>query len=96
MTFYRIALQAEQVHEQDMALIPGGVFLLVEIGGSGGVSDQLEQIARILHEQGYWKRYCQLNAMMSLFFSESGEEMLFFQAHSSHPLMKLSKKVRSW
>ena len=51
----QLALMAAQIHEQDIALIPGDVFLLVEIRGSGGVSDQLEQIARILHEQGYWK-----------------------------------------
>jgi hypothetical protein len=51
----QLALMAAQIHEQDVALIPGSVFLLVEIRGSGGVSDQLEHIARILHEQGYWK-----------------------------------------
>lgn len=36
-------------------LIPRSVFLLVEMCGSGGVSEQLEQIARIVHEESYWK-----------------------------------------
>jgi hypothetical protein len=46
---------AAQIHEQVGVLIPRNIFLLLEMRGSGGVSDQLEQIARILHEQGYWK-----------------------------------------
>ena len=46
---------AAQIQEQDVALIPRTVFLLLEMRGSGGVSNQLEQIARILHEVGYWK-----------------------------------------
>src|SRR5438874_1578163 len=44
-----------QIHEQDIVLNPRTVFLLLEMRGSGGVSNQLEHIARILHEQGYWK-----------------------------------------
>jgi hypothetical protein len=51
----QLASMAAQIHEQDVALIPRTVFLLLEMRGSGAVSDQLEQIARILHEQGYWK-----------------------------------------
>ena len=46
--------------------------------------------------QDHPRWYCQLNAMMSLFFSESGEEMLFFHVLSSHPLRKLPKKGRLW
>jgi hypothetical protein len=46
---------AAQIHEEDVVLLPRTVFLLLETRGSGGVSAQLEQIARILHEQGYWK-----------------------------------------
>ena len=46
---------AAQIHEPDVALIPRNVFLLLEMRGSGGVSAQLEQIACILHEEGYWK-----------------------------------------
>ena len=46
---------AAQIHEPVGVLIPGTIFLLLELRGSGGVSGHLEQIARILHEQGYWK-----------------------------------------
>lgn len=46
---------AAQIHEPVGVLIPGNIFLLLEMRGSGGVSEQLEQIARILHEQSYWK-----------------------------------------
>jgi hypothetical protein len=46
---------AAQIHEQDVALIPRTIFLLLEMRGSGGVSVQLAQIARVLHEEGYWK-----------------------------------------
>ena len=51
----QLALIAAQIHEQDVLLVPGTVFLLLEMRGSGGMSAQLEQIARILHEEGYWK-----------------------------------------
>ncbi len=51
----QLASIAAQIKEQDVVLIPRTVFLLLEMRGSGGVSDQLEQIARILHEEGYWK-----------------------------------------
>ncbi len=44
-----------QIHEPDVVLSPRAVFLLLEMRGSGGVSEQLEQIAHIVHEQGYWK-----------------------------------------
>ena len=46
---------AARIHEQDVALIPQNIFLLLEIRGSGGVSAQLGQIAHIVHEHGYWK-----------------------------------------
>jgi hypothetical protein len=46
---------AAHIHAPVGVLIPGNIFLLLEMRGSGGVSDQLEQIVRILHEQGYWK-----------------------------------------
>jgi hypothetical protein len=46
---------AAQIHEPVGVLIPRNIFLLLEMRGSGGVSDHLEQIARILQEQGYWK-----------------------------------------
>ena len=51
----QLASMAAQIHEPDIVLIPRTVFLLVEMRGSGGVCDQLEQIARIVHEQGYWQ-----------------------------------------
>jgi hypothetical protein len=51
----QLASIAIQIQEQDVVLIPRTVFLLLEMRGSGGVSDQLEQIACILHEEGYWK-----------------------------------------
>lgn len=46
---------AAQIHAPVGVLLPGTIFPLLEMRGSGGVSNQLEQIARILHEQGYWK-----------------------------------------
>jgi hypothetical protein len=52
---WQLALMAAQIHEDDVLLLPRSVFLLVEMRGSGGVSAQLEQIARILGEVGYWK-----------------------------------------
>jgi hypothetical protein len=51
----QLASIAAQIHEPDVVLTPRTVFLLLEMRGSGGVSDHLEQIARILHEEGYWK-----------------------------------------
>jgi hypothetical protein len=51
----QLAAIAAQISEQEGVLLPCSVFLLVEIRGSGGVSAQLEQIASIAHEQGYWK-----------------------------------------
>ena len=51
----QLASIAAHIHEQDIVLIPRTVFLLLEARGSGGVSAQLEQIARIIGEEGYWK-----------------------------------------
>jgi hypothetical protein len=51
----QLASIADFIHEPDVILTPHTVFLLLEIRGSGGVSEQLEQIARIVHEEGYWK-----------------------------------------
>ena len=50
-----LASMAAQIHEPDVILTPRAVFLLLEMRGSGGGSDHLEQIARIVEEQGYWK-----------------------------------------
>ena len=53
---WQLGLIAAQIHaEEDVLLTPHSVFLLLEMRGSGGVSAQLEQIARILREVGYWK-----------------------------------------
>lgn len=51
----QLASIADQIHAHDEVLIPRNIFLLLEIRGSGGVSGQIEQIAHILHEEGYWK-----------------------------------------
>jgi len=51
----QLAAIVAQINEQDVVLIPHNIFLLLEMRGSGGVGDQLDQIARIVHEQGYWK-----------------------------------------
>ena len=51
----QLASIAAHIQEQDVVLIPRTVFLLLETRGSGGVSAQLEQIARLIHEEGYWK-----------------------------------------
>ncbi|GAC1392984.1 MAG: hypothetical protein NVS4B11_00680 [Ktedonobacteraceae bacterium] len=51
----QLASIAAQIHEPDVELTPRSVFLLLELRGSGGVGEQLEQIAHIVHEQGYWK-----------------------------------------
>ncbi|GAC1647835.1 MAG: hypothetical protein NVS4B12_15830 [Ktedonobacteraceae bacterium] len=51
----QLASIAVRIHEPDVELTPRSVFLLLEIRGSGGVGEQLEQIAHIVHEQGYWK-----------------------------------------
>lgn len=51
----QLASIANQIHEPDVILTPHTVFLLLEIRGSGGVSEQLEQIAHIVGEEGYWK-----------------------------------------
>ncbi len=51
----QLAAIAARISEHDAVLLPRSVFLLLEMRGSGGVSAQLEQIARIVHEQGYWK-----------------------------------------
>src|SRR5579884_321218 len=51
----QLAVIAAQINEQDAVLVPSTIFLLLEIRGSGGVSAQLEQIAHIIHEQGYLK-----------------------------------------
>jgi hypothetical protein len=53
---WQLGLIAAQIHaEEDVLLTPHSVFLLLELRGSGGVSAQLEQIARTLREVGYWK-----------------------------------------
>jgi len=51
----QLAAIAARISEHDGVLLPRSVFLLLESRGSGGVSTQLEQIAHIVHEQGYWK-----------------------------------------
>jgi hypothetical protein len=51
----QLAAIAARICEQDVVLLPGSVFLLLELRGSGGVRAQLEQIVRIVEEQGYWK-----------------------------------------
>jgi hypothetical protein len=51
----QLASIAARIHEPDVELTPCTVFLLLEMRGSGGVSEQLEHIAHIVHEQGYWK-----------------------------------------
>jgi hypothetical protein len=51
----QLAAMAARICEQDGVLLPRSVFLLLEMRGSGGVSAQLEHIARIVDEQGYWK-----------------------------------------
>jgi hypothetical protein len=50
----QLAAIAAHISEHDAVLLPRSVFLLLEMRGSGGVSAQLEQIARIVHEQGNW------------------------------------------
>jgi hypothetical protein len=51
----QLAAIAAHISEHDAVLLPRSVFLLLELRGSGGVRAQLEQIARVVHEQGYWK-----------------------------------------
>ena len=51
----QLAAIATRISEHDGVLLPRSVFRLLEMRGSGGVSAQLEQIARIVDEQGYWK-----------------------------------------
>ena len=51
----QLTLIAAQINAQAAVPVPDTIFLLLEIRGSGGVSAQLEQIAHIIHEQGYWK-----------------------------------------
>ena len=51
----QLAEIAARISEKDAVLLPRSVFLLLEMRGSGGVSAQLEQIANIVDEQGYWK-----------------------------------------
>jgi hypothetical protein len=46
---------AAQLHEPDVPLTPRSVFLLLEMRGSASVSNSLEHIAHIVHEQGYWR-----------------------------------------
>ena len=45
---------AASIKEPGLVLTPRHVFLLLEMRGSGGVSDQLEQITHIVYEEGYW------------------------------------------
>lgn len=51
----QLAFIVAKIHEPNVTLTPQSVFLLLEMRGSGGVSEQLEHIAHIVHEQGYWK-----------------------------------------
>jgi len=51
----QLAAIAARISEHGGVLLPRSVFLLLEMRGSGGVRAQLEQIARIVEEQGYWK-----------------------------------------
>jgi hypothetical protein len=51
----QLASIAVHIHEPDVMLTPHTVFLLLQMRGSGGVSEQLEHIAHIVDEQGYWK-----------------------------------------
>jgi hypothetical protein len=51
----QLASIADQIHAHNEVLTPGNIFLLLEIRGSAGVGKQIEQIAHILHEDGYWK-----------------------------------------
>ena len=51
----QLASIADQIHVPDVVLTPQRIFLLLELRGSGGVSDQLDQIAHIVREEGYWK-----------------------------------------
>ena len=51
----QLAAIASQINAQAAVLVPDTIFLLLEIRGSGGVSIQLEQIAHIIYEHGYWK-----------------------------------------
>ena len=51
----QLAAIAARICDHDAMLLPRSIFLLLEMRGSGGVSAQLEQIACIVHEQGYWK-----------------------------------------
>lgn len=57
----QLATIAARIGEHEAVLLPRSVFLLVEMRGSGGVSAQLEQIARIVHEQGYWKPHAHVS-----------------------------------
>ena len=52
---WQLGLIAEQLHEDDVLLVPCSVFPLLELRGSVDVNAHLEQIARILREAGYWK-----------------------------------------
>lgn len=52
----QLASIAAQIHEEDVVLLPRNVFLLLEIRGSGGVSEQLEQIARLILEEATGNR----------------------------------------
>ena len=51
----QLASITARINEQETALVPRDIFQLLELRGSGRVNEQLEQIARILHEEGYWK-----------------------------------------
>jgi hypothetical protein len=51
----QLAAIAARINTQGVVLVPHTIFLLLEMRGSGGVSDLLEKIAYIVHEQGYWK-----------------------------------------
>ena len=61
----QLASIADQIHAHNEALTPGNIFLLLEIRGSAGVSQQLEQIAHILHEDGYGSGEGALRTMLA-------------------------------
>jgi hypothetical protein len=51
----QLAAIAARICEHHAVLLPHSIFLLLELRGSGGVSAELEQNARVVDEQGYWE-----------------------------------------
>ncbi|GAC1464513.1 MAG: hypothetical protein PVS3B3_27760 [Ktedonobacteraceae bacterium] len=75
----QLASIASEIHEPDVELTPHTIFLLLEIRGSGGVGEQLEQIAHIVHEQGYWKPngYVQNYRLQDIYYLGKSVQRLF-------------------